>query len=33
MLVYQGVIAFQYFIDESLDFEVIEKFMRKAFED
>jgi shikimate dehydrogenase len=31
MLIYQGVIAFQYFIDESLDFELIEKFMRKAF--
>jgi len=29
MLIYQGVLAFQYFIDESLDFETIEGFMRR----
>jgi len=31
MLIYQGVIAFQHFIDRSLEFKEIERFMRKAF--
>jgi len=31
MLVYQGVLAFQYFIDKDIEFEKIEKFMRRAF--
>jgi len=31
MLVYQGVLAFQYFIDKDIEFKKIEKFMRRAF--